>query len=214
LIHFYKRGYRMPGMKLTYFNLRARAEPARLILAQAGQDYEDARLPAPWDDMAPWQELKPNTPFGQLPVLNVNGVEIAQSMTVARYVAREFGLAGTNNLESALMDAIVDAVSEATEKMYNAYVFEKDEAKKAELTKKFNEDVLPSLLKNIEKGLKDDYLVGGTVSWADIILYHFVKELPSQDALKDAPKVAGVVERVANLPNIKKWVETRPQTKL
>ena len=27
------------------------------------------------------------------------------------------------------------------------------------------------------------------MSWADIVLYHFVKELPSQDALKDAPKV-------------------------
>ncbi len=42
----------------------------------------------------------------------------------------------------------------------------------------------------VEKGLTGDYLVGGKVSWADIVLYHFVKELPSQDALKEAPKVA------------------------
>jgi hypothetical protein len=51
-------------------------------------------------------------------------------------------------------------------------------------------DTVPlTLLLSAEKGLTGDYLVGGKVSWADIILYHFVKELPSQDALKDAPKV-------------------------
>jgi hypothetical protein len=46
-------------------------------------------------------------------------------MAVARFVGREFGLAGSTNLESALMDAVVDAVSEATEKQYTAYLFEK-----------------------------------------------------------------------------------------
>jgi glutathione S-transferase len=97
----------MPSIKLTYFDLRARAEPARLILAQAGQKYDDVRLPAPWDNIAPWQEMKPKTPFGQLPVLCFDGVEIAQSMAVARFLGREFGLAGATNVENALMDAAV-----------------------------------------------------------------------------------------------------------
>jgi glutathione S-transferase len=158
--------------------------------------------------------MKPKTPFGQLPVLCFDGVEIAQSMAVARFLGKEFGLAGATNVENALMDAIVDAISDATEKQYTAYLFEKDETKKVELQKKFNEEVLPGLLKNLEKGVTGEHLVGGKVSWADIVLYHFVKELPSQDALKDAPKVAAVVDGVANLPNIKKWVETRPKTSL
>jgi glutathione S-transferase len=40
-----------------------------------------------------------------------------------------------------------------------------------------------------EKQASGEYLVGDKLSWADIILYNFVQELPSQAALKDAPKV-------------------------
>ena len=58
-------------------------------------------------------------------MLCVDGVEIAQSMTIARYCAAKFGLAGSNALENAQMDEVVDAISEATEKQYNAFLFEK-----------------------------------------------------------------------------------------
>ena len=33
-----------PKYKLTYFNLKARAEPIRLALAAAGVQYEDVRI--------------------------------------------------------------------------------------------------------------------------------------------------------------------------
>jgi hypothetical protein len=46
-------------------------------------------------------------------------------MAVARFLGREFGLAGATNVENALMDAAVDAISDATEKQYTAYLFEK-----------------------------------------------------------------------------------------
>ena len=42
-------------MKLIYFNGKGRAEPARLILAQAGVDYEDHRI-----EFADWPALKPS----------------------------------------------------------------------------------------------------------------------------------------------------------
>merc|ERR1711976_637120 len=74
----------MPNVKLTYFNLRARGEPCRLLLAYGGIKYEDNRIAPPWDPTSTWSSLKPTTPFGQLPVLSWDGVEICQSMDAAR----------------------------------------------------------------------------------------------------------------------------------
>ena len=81
-------------IKLIYFDLRARAEPARLLLAYAGQDYQDERIPWISTDEYPWQQMKPSTPFGQLPLLVWNGETISQSISIARFLATEFGLAG------------------------------------------------------------------------------------------------------------------------
>merc|ERR1711862_708421 len=88
--------FKMPNVKLTYFNLRARGEPCRLLLAYGGIKYEDERISPPWDPTSTWSTLKPTTPFGQLPILNWDGVEICQSMACARFIAREVGLAGNN----------------------------------------------------------------------------------------------------------------------
>ena len=45
-------------MKLIYFNARGRAELARLILAQAGEAYDDERI-----EGADWPKLKPSKPI-------------------------------------------------------------------------------------------------------------------------------------------------------
>merc|ERR1712106_1225614 len=75
----------MSQIKLTYFDLRARSEPARLVLAYAGVKYTDQRIPAPWDNPAPWAAMKPTTPYGQTPLLSWDGQVIAQSMAITRF---------------------------------------------------------------------------------------------------------------------------------
>ena len=51
--------------------------------------------------------------FGQLPVLEVDGKTITQSMTIARFLARKYNLAGKDALEEAETDMMVDFISDA-----------------------------------------------------------------------------------------------------
>merc|ERR1711983_698526 len=119
--------FKMPNVKLTYFNLRARGEPCRLLLAYGGIKYEDERIPPPWDPTSTWSTLKPTTPFGQLPILNWDGVEICQSMACARFIAREVGLAGNTSMEQGQVDEIVDVIQDLINSWVKLY-FAKDEA--------------------------------------------------------------------------------------
>merc|ERR1712224_892357 len=67
-------------MKLIYFDMQGRAEFSRLLLAQAGVQYEDKRI-----SQAEWEKLKPTMPFAELPALEVDGQTIVQSLATWRW---------------------------------------------------------------------------------------------------------------------------------
>jgi glutathione S-transferase len=74
---------------ITYFDIRARAEPIRLILEEVEVEYEERRVRA-----RDWQELNPRTPFGRLPAYREGDLEIWQSHAVFRHLARVHDLYG------------------------------------------------------------------------------------------------------------------------
>jgi glutathione S-transferase len=72
----------LPALKLTYFNIQGAAEKVRLALTLGRIPFEDHRVP-----FAEWAALKPQTPYGQLPLLSIDGGEpMAQSDAMLRYV--------------------------------------------------------------------------------------------------------------------------------
>jgi len=206
----------MSQIKLTYFDLRARAEPARLVLAYAGVKYTDQRIPAPWDNPAPWAAMKPTTPYGQTPLLNWDGQVIAQSMAITRFLAAQFGLKGKNNLESAQVDEVVDTIEDVIGVTIKTH-FETDPVKKAETIAALNTSTVLPMLTNIEKRLVSrggQFLVGNALSLADIHLFFFCSEYTTAKLLATTPKIANLVKRVEHLPNIQKWLRARPMSKL
>merc|ERR1739836_333005 len=113
-----------PKIKLVYFDAEGRAELTRLILAQAGVEYEDFRI-----KREDWPAMKPTIPWNQLPMMEYDGKKIVQSVAMARFVARENGLAGKNNLEGAYADMLVDCMWDLANK-FGPIMRENDEAKK------------------------------------------------------------------------------------
>jgi len=49
-------------------------------------------------------------PFAKVPVLEVDGKKIDQSIAISRYLAKQCGLAGKNDWESLEIDSTVDTI--------------------------------------------------------------------------------------------------------
>lgn len=59
-----------------------------------------------------------DTPFGQVPVLEIDGVMYPESLAIARYVANEVNLAGNNKLENLKIDSMVYTIGDFLDSKY------------------------------------------------------------------------------------------------
>lgn len=91
--------------------------------------YEDNRIKFP-----EWAEMKASTPYGSLPLLEVNGKVYAQSEAILRFVGKKAGLYPSDNLAALKVDEIMAATHDAITAV-SASVREKDEKKKAAMRK-------------------------------------------------------------------------------
>src|SRR5262250_2898490 len=115
----------MPKLKLTYFDFHGgRGEPARLALSIAGITFEDDRVPG-----ADWPRRKPSTPFGSLPVLEVDGAIVTQSNGINRYVGKLADLYPSDPWQAALCDEAMDAVEDISAQVITTFDLPEDQKK-------------------------------------------------------------------------------------
>ncbi|CAL1528870.1 unnamed protein product [Lymnaea stagnalis] len=200
-------------LRLIYFDIRSRAEVSRLLLAAAGQEYEDVRI-----SHEEWADEKPKTPFGQVPVLEVNGKKYAQSVAIVTYLAREFGLYGQTNLDGLEIDQIVQLNQDFRNKAVTA-LREPDETRKAELLQNVKEVEGPKYLGFLEKLLKESgtgYFVGESLTLADISTYDNVYAFSVRGPLwswpdpdSKYPLLQENYNRVENVERIKAYLANR-----
>ena len=209
----------MPEYKLTYFNIRARGEPVRTMLKLAGVDYEE-KLFAFGSDQ--WKmEKSDNTkyPFNQLPVLEVDGTPISQSMAIMRYLGKEHGYAPSCNLEQAQADAIVDQCQDLIDQFIWLYFTEQDPERKEKQRKNWFENKLPPAMKNFEAILKRNgtgYFVGDKITYADIGFFslfnvYLARGKPTvPNEFAGYPLISALYERITKEPRIAAYLKTRP----
>merc|ERR1712080_346715 len=140
----------MPEIKVTYFNLRVRGEPIRLLLAYGDLPYEDIRPLPPWEDKEGWAKMKPTLPYGQLPKLEWDGQSIYTCLAGCRFIAHHLGLMGKTTLEHAQVDEIVDVIEDTLNAGYRAILTE-DPAEKEKLLETHKTKTIPVMLENMEK---------------------------------------------------------------
>ncbi|XP_036147077.1 glutathione S-transferase-like [Monomorium pharaonis] len=194
----------MPSYKLTYFHLTALAEPIRFLLNYAGIEFVDERI-----DKNDWLKLKPTMPFGKVPVLEVDGKRVNQSVAICRYLAKQCGLAGKNDWEALEIDSAVDTIQDLVEILYQNSVRAKKQ--KVEIVDEMVQYYLERLDAQVKKN--DGYFVGGALTWADFTfvgLLDYVNNLVKGNIVEKYENLKQLQKKVEEIPAIKSWIEKRP----
>eukprot|EP00608_Synchroma_pusillum_P002207 CAMPEP_0198419706 /NCGR_PEP_ID=MMETSP1452-20131203/396_1 /TAXON_ID=1181717 /ORGANISM="Synchroma pusillum, Strain CCMP3072" /LENGTH=226 /DNA_ID=CAMNT_0044139843 /DNA_START=113 /DNA_END=793 /DNA_ORIENTATION=- len=104
----------MDGATLHYFRIRGKGEPIRLALEDQGVAYTNDIIP--FED---WGATKArgveagNLPFGQVPWLSHDGLELVQMNAILRYVARRLDLYGDGSpVDAAKVDMYLDGIED------------------------------------------------------------------------------------------------------
>ena len=119
----------MSKPKLIYFDAPvSRGEECRLALHLAGIDFEDVRIAS-----GDWPALKPKTPFGSLPVLELPGhAPLAQTNAILTYIGRQHGLHPKDDFEAARHEAMMCHVEDLRSQVGPALrIVDEGEKKKA-----------------------------------------------------------------------------------
>jgi len=204
----------MPKLKLTYFDFNGgRGEANRLAMAIGNIPFEDDRVPT-----AEWPNVKDTTPFGQLPVLEVDGEKLTQTNTISRYVGRLGGLYPDDPLEAARCDEVMSAVEDVMGRIVPTLFMEDEELKRQE-REKLAEGPIPFYVRRFSEMLESrggEYFADGRLTVADLKVFLWVRYLrsgmldyiPKDIPDRLAPNLVEHFERVNSHPAIIAWYES------
>ena len=203
----------MTEYKLIYFNVMGLGEPIRYLLSYGGVQFEDIRLDF---GSSEWTKMKPTTPFGQIPVLEIDGKPYSQTLPICRYLAKQFNLLGKTDLDTLQIDAIANALHDFRKQTVSYYYREPDPVLKAKKREEVFTNVIPYYLGKLEELVKNNggYLHGGQLSYADLFFVAISDALSTayeSDITNDKPHLKALTEKVLAIPSIKAWVEKRPK---
>uniref|UniRef100_A0A7S0WFA7 glutathione transferase n=1 Tax=Chlamydomonas leiostraca TaxID=1034604 RepID=A0A7S0WFA7_9CHLO len=103
---------------IYYFNIRGRAEVMKLALEYAKVAYEIGLV-----DYQTMKADKEHYPFGQCPRYTDDQVDLVQSNTILRYIARKYNLDGKTDVEKAIVDMAMEGV-ESLRGKYVALIYQ------------------------------------------------------------------------------------------
>lgn len=240
--------------QLKYFNARGAAETSRLLFATAEVDYEDVRFGFdPKTQSSPGfqsavelRELVAN--MNRAPVLVVTTTQededddknrmneecteiiLGQSKTIERYLARTFGLMGTNDLEAAQIDCITEHCRDIKDaqqrKRFSAMVKDRSDEEKEEAKQEWFDKDLPALLRLLEGAIqvyqtRIGIAVGSSLSLADLTVWGLLKDGFPQyqeqvwkavETCSGGTTLGEICDMVESDERVKGWLEKRPET--
>lgn len=167
----------MTKPRLTYFDAPvSRGEECRLALHLAGIDFEDVRIAR-----SDWQAMKPTTPFGSLPILELPGQPpLGETNAILVLIGRRHDLHPTDDFEAARHEAVMGHVEDMRANVSPTLRL-KDEAEKIRAREALAENYLPTWADFAEKQISDSgpFFAGEKLHVVDLKLHRAVHWIAS-----------------------------------
>jgi glutathione S-transferase len=200
----------MSKPRLVYFDAPvSRGEECRLALHLAGVDFEDVRIAR-----GDWPQLKPETPFGCLPVLELPGLpSLGQSNAILVYIGRQHGLHPEDDFEAARHEAVMGHVEDLRAHVSPTLRLA-EEAEKKKARGALAESYLPAWAAYAERQISDagPFFAGKKLHVVDLKLHRIVHWFASgvidhipTTVFAPFPKLNRVHDAVRDHEGVKAW---------
>ena len=196
--------------RLIYFDAPvSRGEECRLALHLAGVEFEDVRLAR-----GEWPALKPETPFGCVPVLELPGrPPLGQSNAILVYIGRQHDLHPEDDFEAARHEAVMGHVEDLRAHVSPTLrISDEDEKKKVRTA--LAESYLPTWAAYAERqiGEQGPFFAGAKLHVVDLKLHRIVHwfaagiidHIPTT-VFSTFPRLNRVYEAVRDHEGVKDW---------
>ena len=216
---------------VRYFGVKGAAEVIRHVMSLAEQPWTEEEWPV---DMRKMPNLAAASPgfaaardsgdldlnLGRAPVVVIqdgkNRLELGQSKTIERYLARRFGLLGDDEHEAAHIDMIAEHIRDV-----------KDKYKTANDKATFLAVGFPEYMEKLDMAIRvigggsggGPPLIGKSLSLADVSLFVLMKDFFDEEhqaaaaaAIRQCPRLLRSVEETEQHPGIVSYRAKRQQT--
>jgi glutathione S-transferase len=194
---------------LNYFDFRGRAEPLRLALAYSGVEWEDHGV-----NRDEWKRLKPDSPFGNLPIFIEHRADgdrvLTQTVPIIRHLARLHGFDGKTEDERFAADAATELAVDLRS-AWRTFRSDKDWDQPAKKQKYMEETAAPHFGR-LEKMLgAREWYAADAPTYADFYIFDALDRhvVAWPEALKAQPRLVAFMGRVAALPAIAAYLAQR-----
>lgn len=190
----------MPFATLIYFRGRGRAETTRWMLAATGVAFANVAIDTP-EELAALR-ASGKLPFDQMPLLEIDGLNLSQSSAMIRYLARRGGLYGNDNTDAMWCDMIAGVAADFAETVIQAPFKPSEAVAIADMKERFAK-FGPRFEVRIE-AQGSGYCAADSMTFADVVL---VEALSSYlewcpEILTGMPHLKDLYQNVTGTPGI------------
>lgn len=213
----------MADIVLHYFPVYGLGETARMLLHYKEVHFEDRHV-APDQ----WKELKTSGLYEcqRMPMLQIHGRQLVESLAIESYISRSFGLAREDTYENYLVECLVSIRNDFRQMLSKHINF--PDINEETLLKYLDENLARNLgfieARLVSNNNGEGFFVGETATWADVALFQlfydwFVSKSERFSRFESvfnetAPKFKAFLLRFpATSPGLQAYIEARSAKK-